>query len=94
MSLEEKLNKLEQMRAEAKLGGGQKRIDAQHKKGKLTARERIELLVDANSFEEFDMFVTHRSSDFGLAENKILGDGVITGCGKIKGRLVYIFSQD
>ncbi len=94
MSLEEKLNKLEQMRAEAKLGGGQKRIDAQHKKGKLTARERIELLVDANSFEEFDMFVTHRSSDFGLAENKILGDGVITGCGKINGRLVYIFSQD
>ncbi|MFH1373597.1 MAG: acyl-CoA carboxylase subunit beta [bacterium] len=94
MSLEEKLNKLEQMRAEAKLGGGQKRIDAQHKKGKLTARERIELLVDVNSFEEFDMFVTHRSSDFGLAENKILGDGVITGCGRINGRLVYIFSQD
>ena len=94
MSIEEKLNQLEQMRGKARLGGGQKRIDAQHKKGKLTARERIELLVDPNSFEEFDMFVTHRSSDFGLAEQKILGDGVIVGCGKINGRLVYIFSQD
>ncbi len=94
MSLEEKLNQLEKMRAEARLGGGQKRIDSQHKKGKLTARERIELLVDQNSFEEFDMFVTHRSSDFGLAEQKVLGDGVVTGCGKINGRLVYLFSQD
>lgn len=94
MSLEEKLNRLEEMRAEAKLGGGQKRIDAQHDKGKLTARERIELLVDANSFEEFDMFVTHRSNDFGLERQRILGDGVVTGCGKIKGRPVYLFSQD
>ena len=94
MSLEEKLNQLEQMRAEAQLGGGEKRIDAQHKKGKLTARERIELFVDPNSFEEFDMFVTHRSSDFGLAEQKILGDGVVTGCGKVNGRKVFIFSQD
>ena len=94
MSLEEKLNALEKRRAEAKLGGGQKRIDAQHAKGKLTARERIELLVDENSFEEFDMFVTHRSHDFGLAKQKILGDGVVTGCGKINGRVVYIFSQD
>lgn len=94
MSLEEQLNDLEKRRAEAKLGGGQKRIDAQHAKGKLTARERIELLVDENSFEEFDMFVTHRSSDFGLAGQKVLGDGVVTGCGKINGRLAYIFSQD
>jgi propionyl-CoA carboxylase beta chain len=94
MSLEEKLNKLEKMRTEAKEGGGKKRIEAQHKKGKLTARERIELLVDPNSFEEFDMFVTHRSTDFGLAEQKVLGDGVVTGCGKINGRQVYIFSQD
>lgn len=94
MSLEEKLKQLDEMRAKAKLGGGQSRIESQHKKGKLTARERIELLVDPNSFEEFDMFVTHRSSDFGLSENRILGDGVITGCGKIHGRLVYIFSQD
>ena len=94
MSLEEKLNRLEKMRGEAALGGGQKRIDAQHKKGKLTARERIELLVDPNSFEEFDMFVTHRTADFGLQEQKVLGDGVVTGCGKINGRIVYIFSQD
>ncbi|MEW6050802.1 MAG: acyl-CoA carboxylase subunit beta [Candidatus Zixiibacteriota bacterium] len=82
------------MRSQAQLGGGQDRIDAQHQKGKLTARERIELLVDDNSFEEFDMFVTHRSTDFGLAEQKVLGDGVITGCGKINGRTVFIFSQD
>ncbi len=94
MSLEEQLNDLEKRRTEAKLGGGQKRIDSQHAKGKLTARERIELLVDENSFEEFDMFVTHRSSDFGLAKQKVLGDGVVTGCGKINGRLAYIFSQD
>lgn len=94
MSLEEKLNELEKLRAQAKLGGGARRIDAQHEKKKLTARERIELLVDTNSFEEFDMFVTHRSTDFGLAEKKILGDGVVTGCGKINGRKVYIFSQD
>jgi len=94
MSIEEKLNKLGEMRAKARLGGGEDRIDKQHGKGKLTARERIELLVDPNSFEEFDMFVTHRSSDFGLEKQKPLGDGVVTGCGKINGRLVYIFSQD
>lgn len=94
MSLEEKLNHLETMRSQARLGGGQDRIDAQHQKGKLTARERIALLVDENSFEEFDMFVTHRSSDFGLGEQRILGDGVITGCGKVAGRTVFIFSQD
>jgi len=94
VSLKEKLQYLEAMRAQARLGGGQKRIEDQHRKGKLTARERIELLVDPNSFEEFDPFVTHRSTDFGLAEKKVLGDGVVTGCGKISGRLVYIFSQD
>lgn len=94
MSLEERLNQLEKLRAEAKLGGGQARIDAQHKKGKLTARERIELFVDANSFEEFDMFVSHRSTDFGLGEHRVLGDGVVTGCGKVNGRPVFIFSQD
>ncbi|MEE8576446.1 MAG: acyl-CoA carboxylase subunit beta [candidate division Zixibacteria bacterium] len=82
------------MRSEAKLGGGQKRIDAQHKKGKLTARERIKLLVDANSFEEFDTFVTHRSAAFGLDEQKVLGDGVVTGCANINGRQVFVFSQD
>ncbi|HKK21171.1 MAG TPA: acyl-CoA carboxylase subunit beta [candidate division Zixibacteria bacterium] len=94
MSLEEKLNQLERMRAEAKLGGGAARIDSQHKKGKLTARERIELLVDSNSFEEFDMFVTHRTSGFGLEDQKVLGDGVVTGCGRINGRQVFLFSQD
>jgi len=94
LSIEENLDRLEKLRSESKLGGGQARIDAQHKKGKLTARERIELLVDANSFEEFDAFVLHRSSDFGLDKQRILGDGVVTGCGKINGRMVYIFSQD
>ncbi|HOD66572.1 MAG TPA: acyl-CoA carboxylase subunit beta [candidate division Zixibacteria bacterium] len=94
MSIEDRLQRLEAARREARLGGGQERIDAQHAKGKLTARERIELLCDPNSFEEFDMFVTHRSSDFGLDKQRILGDGVITGCGKVHGRLVYIFSQD
>lgn len=94
MSLEEKLRKLEEMRQLARLGGGQDKIDAQHQKGKLTARERIELLLDKNSFEEFDMFVTHRATDFGLAEKKILGDGVVTGCGTIGGRQIFIFSQD
>lgn len=92
--LEEQLNRLEEMRTQAKLGGGKKRIEAQHAKGKLTARERLGLLLDDNSFEEFDMFVTHRSSDFGLAEQKILGDGVVTGCGEIDGRKVFVFSQD
>jgi len=94
MDLKEKIQKLEEMRQQAKLGGGPDRIDAQHEKGKLTARERLELLLDKNSFEEFDMFVTHRSSDFGLAKKKILGDGVVTGCGTIDGRKVFIFSQD
>jgi len=94
MSLEEKLRQLDRMRHEALLGGGKKRIDAQHEKGKLTARERIDLLLDKNSFEEFDMFVTHRSSDFGLADKKILGDGVVVGCGTIEGRKVFVFSQD
>lgn len=94
MSLEEKLRKLEEMRRLARLGGGQNKINAQHQKGKLTARERIELLLDKNSFEEFDMFVTHRATDFGLADKKILGDGVVTGCGAIDGRQVFIFSQD
>ncbi len=94
MSLEKKLSELQGLRAQSKLGGGEERIDAQHKKGKLAARERIELLVDQNSFEEFDAFVTHRSSDFGLDKQKILGDGVVTGCGKINGRPVFIFSQD
>ncbi len=94
VELEEKLKKLKEMRQTALLGGGQKRIDAQHAKGKLTARERLELLLDDNSFEEFDMFVTHRTKEFGLEKEKYLGDGVVTGYGTIDGRLVFVFSQD
>lgn len=88
------LEQLETRRAEARLGGGQKRIDAQHSKGKLTARERIEVLLDEGSFEEYDMYVTHRAVDFGMASQKIAGDGVVTGWGTINGRQVYVFSQD
>ena len=88
------IDKLEEKRNAARLGGGQQRIDTQHAKGRLTARERIELLLDKDSFEEWDMFVEHRSSDFGMADNKIPGDGVVTGYGTIHGRLVFIFSQD
>ncbi len=85
---------LSQLRAEALLGGGEKRIEDQHRKGKLTARERVTLLVDEGTFEEFDMFVRHRSSEFGLEKNRPLGDGVVTGSGKVNGRLVFVFSQD
>src|SRR6201987_2362661 len=90
----ERIAELEQLRTTARLGGGEKRIAAQHQKGKLTARERLELLLDPGSFNELDMFVTHRTSDFGLNEQKIPGDGVVTGYGQIDGRLVYVFSQD
>ncbi len=88
------LDQLEARRAEAHMGGGQRRIDAQHAKGKLTARERIEVLLDEGSFEEYDMYVTHRCTDFGMPEQKIAGDGVVTGWGTINGRQVYVFSQD
>ena len=88
------LDRLEKRRAEARLGGGEKRIEAQHKRGKLTARERIELLLDKGSFEELDMFVEHRSSDFGMEKTKIPGDGVVTGWGTVNGRVVYLFSKD
>ncbi len=88
------LQELEQRRGIARLGGGQKRIDAQHGKGKLTARERIDLLLDDNSFEEFDMFVAHRCTEFGMEEQRPYGDGVVTGWGTINGRQVYVFSQD
>ena len=88
------LDQLEKKRAQARLGGGQKRIDAQHAKGKLTARERIELLMDDGTFEEWDMFVEHRCTDFGMEANKIPGDGVVTGYGMINGRLAFVFSQD
>ncbi len=88
------LEELERRREQARQGGGERRIAAQHKKGKLTARERIALLLDENSFEEFDMFVEHRATEFGMAETKIPGDGVVTGWGTINGRLVYVFSKD
>ncbi len=94
MAFEDKIKELMENRSQAKLGGGQKRIESQHKKGKLTARERIDLLLDEGSFEEFDMFVTHNCHDFGLEKEKYMGDGVVTGYGTIDGRLVYIFSQD
>jgi propionyl-CoA carboxylase beta chain len=85
---------LEEKRQQARLGGGQKRIDVQHGKGKLTARERLDVLLDPDSFEEFDMFVTHRAVDFGMADTIIPGDGVVTGWGTINGRMTYVFSQD
>ncbi|MCC6006463.1 MAG: acyl-CoA carboxylase subunit beta, partial [Rhodobacteraceae bacterium] len=88
------LKELEARRAAARLGGGQTRIDAQHARGKLTARERVELLLDEGSFEEYDTFVAHRCVDFGMAGNRPYGDGVVTGWGTINGRQVYVFSQD
>ena len=88
------ITSLEAKRAEARKGGGKRRIDAQHEKGKLTARERIDVLFDEGSFEEWDMFVEHRCSDFGMAEQKVPGDGVVTGYGTINGRLCFVFSQD
>src|ERR1700728_1290881 len=88
------LRQLEQKRAAARAGGGERRIAQQHAKGKLTARERLELLFDPGSFEEWDLFVEHRSHDFGMDEQKIPGDGVVTGHGTINGRLVFAFSQD
>jgi propionyl-CoA carboxylase beta chain len=92
--MQEILEVLDKRRAEARLGGGQKRIDAQHAKGKLTARERVELLLDAGSFEEFDMFVQHRSTDFGMEKTRTPGDGVVTGWGTVNGRLIYVFAKD
>ncbi len=94
MSNQDKIKKLIDLRAEAKLGGGAKRIDSQHTKGKLTARERIDLFLDEGSFEEFDMFVTHRCTNFGMEKTKFLSDGVVTGRGTVDGRTVFIFSQD
>lgn len=85
---------LDEKRAKARLGGGQKRIDSQHKKGKLTARERIDLFLDEGSFEEWDMFVEHRCTDFGMEKDHTPGDGVVTGYGTVNGRLVFVFSQD
>lgn len=88
------IDELEKRREQARLGGGQRRIDTQHKKGKLTARERIELFLDPGSFEEWDMFVEHSCTDFGMEKQSIPGDGVVTGYGNVNGRLVFVFSQD
>ena len=92
--MQEILEQLEQKREAAHLGGGQKRIDAQHAKGKLTARERLEVLLDPDSFEEIGMYVEHNCTDFGMEATKVPGDGVVTGSGTIHGRLVFVFSQD
>src|SRR5678816_453549 len=94
MTMREKLDLLERRVAEAEQGGGERRVKAQHAKGKLSARERLDLLLDEGSFVELDRFVVHRSHDFGLEEQRIYGDGVVTGYGRIEGRLVYVFSQD
>src|SRR3954447_7801273 len=88
------LKQLEDKREAARLGGGVRRIEAQHARGKLTARERLDILLDPGSFEEWDMFVEHRSHDFGIAEQRVPGDGVVTGYGTINGKLVFVFSQD
>ncbi len=88
------INELEKRRQQARLGGGQARIKRQHEKGKLTARERLDILLDEDSFEEYDMFVTHRCNDFGMEKQQVAGDGVVTGWGTINGRMVYVFSQD
>jgi acetyl-CoA carboxylase carboxyltransferase component len=90
----EKVKELIQLREKARLGGGEKRIESQHLKGKYTARERLAMLLDEGSFEEFDMFVEHRSTNFGMDKTKFLGDGVVTGYGTIDGRLVYVYAQD
>jgi propionyl-CoA carboxylase beta chain len=94
LSLEDKLKQLDELNAQAELGGGEGRIDAQHERGKLTARERIELLVDPGTFTEFDRFKVNRPKDFEVGDGQILGDGVVTGSGRIDGRVVFVFSQD
>src|SRR4030065_217817 len=94
MSNHSKIQKLRELKAQSRLGGGEERIAAQHARGRLTARERIDLLMDKGSFREVDPFVVHRTSDFNLDQQKYLGDSVVTGWGTIEGRLVYIFSQD
>ncbi len=88
------LEQLDSRRANARLGGGEARIAAQHKRGKLTARERIDLLLDNGSFEEFDMFVQHRCTDFGMEKTKVPGDGVVTGWGTVNGRTVFVYAKD
>ena len=92
--MQDKIKELLDRRVEARLGGGEKRIEKQHSQGKYTARERVAMLLDEGSFEEFGMFVTHRSTNFGMEKESYLSDGVVTGYGTIDGRLVYVFAQD
>jgi propionyl-CoA carboxylase beta chain len=94
MSNESDIEELKRLREEASLGGGAKRIEAQHAKGKLTARERLDMLLDEGTFQEVDPFITHRTTDFGMAEQKVLGDSVVAGYGKIDGRRVCVYAQD
>ncbi|MEK7714661.1 MAG: carboxyl transferase domain-containing protein, partial [candidate division NC10 bacterium] len=94
MSLQERLDELRRRRAQAELAGGDERVRRQHKAGKKTARERLELLLDPGSFAEIDKFVVHQSHDFGMAEQRIPGDGVVTGSGRIHGRPAFVFAQD
>src|SRR5262249_61661836 len=94
MDLEQKLAELKRRDALAEAGGGDERRARQHKEGKMSARERIEFLLDEGTFEEFDKMVTHRCTDFGMAESKVFGDGFVTGYGRIEGRLVFVFAQD
>jgi len=94
MSVQDRLEELNRLKAQARLGGGQRAVEAQHARGKLTARERLDILLDPGSFEEIDSLVVHRTTDFGLAERKPLGDSVVTGYGKIDGRPVFVYSQD
>src|SRR3990170_4020025 len=92
--MSDKLEHLRQLREQAMAGGGEERIETHHARGHLTARERLELLLDKGSFRETDMFVSHRTTDFGLDQRKVLSDSVITGWGTVDGRLVYVYSQD
>ena len=94
ITVDPRIGELHQRKAEARMGGGEERIARQHAKGKMTARERLALLFDKGTFREMDVFVTHDSDDFGLADQKILGDGVVTGFGTIDGRLVHAYAQD
>src|SRR3970282_2715624 len=94
MAIDEKSSELQRLKELGRLGGGQERIDAQHARGKLTARERIAVLLDEGSFEELDSLVTHRTVEFGLDKLKYFGDAVVTGYGKVDGRLIYVYSQD
>ncbi len=93
-AIDQKIETLNEMRQQAQKGGGQQRIDAQHGRGKLTARERLAKLMDEGTFEEMDSFVTHRATDFGLGERKFLGDAVVTGYGQVDGRQVFAYAQD